>query len=127
MIRLTSWKLWVVVGGLLMIDLWLLGAMVFKPVKIANSDQSQWDFRIAELRQLETSDGHYTVVKPTDAATGLAWQTDFSDSPAWLRRYFPGQSTELGTAVVAGWRIALPDRPVAKDMTNQADAMGQIL
>jgi hypothetical protein len=122
MIRLTSWKLWLVAGGLIVIDLWLLGVMLFKPVKVANSDQSQWDFRIAELRQLEASSGQYVVTTRTDASVRRPTQTG-----TWLRYYFPGQEAQLGTATMSGWPPVLSRQPVAKDVANQADSKGQIL
>lgn len=69
-------RAWALATFLLFIDLLVIMAMLHTPGDIPVTDQSQWDFRIAELRQLESQ------LAPLAAVTS-------AQQPNWLAIYFP--------------------------------------
>jgi hypothetical protein len=117
--RVDSWKFWIVVLSIIAFDMVILGQLLFKPVS-GDTDPQHWDFRIAELRQLETN-GHYLKNSQPIAPITTASQTTIWQSWHWIDQYFPGQ--HVSKAMAPSWEIV----PIISGQPKQSDSRGQVL
>lgn len=123
---LLSRQAWIVVICLIALDIFMLTAIINRPVYTVNGDQSTWDFRIAELRRLETEDGVYDVSLAKSSAA-----PHIQPAMRWVYQYFPGRSqTEISLRpVTQPVNIHLSGQPKAVETGSiiQLDRLGQVL
>ena len=122
MFNMSAWRIWGLALSLIALDIILISLFFSQPVVLGTHDESDWDFRIAELRKLEN--------KPQSAVAGVEISRDSVDSepvatptPTPL---FNQVVPEQNTPVIKPWQMPFGSQ-FGTQGTTEADANGQVL
>ena len=119
-----SSRMWALAACLVLFDIVMLAALVSKPLDTSRIDRSRWDFRIHELRQLETASGEYDASRLHAKSAPQRQRVE-----DWLDIYFPGRAMMVTThpELLGIPRQANGLVPVVPAPTSPADSRGQVL
>ncbi len=128
---MSVWQIWGLAFSLIFLDIALISLYFSQPIMLNGSSRSDWDFRIAELRQLET--------KPQSGVAGVSISrnsTAMFPTPTPIPTLAP---TPISTPILFETTVPSTNSPIIKPWqmpfgslfgiqdTTRADFNGQIL
>ena len=122
MFNMSAWRIWGLALSLIAFDIALITLFFSQPVVLGTHNESDWDFRIAELRKLEN--------KPQTGVAGVeisrdSVNTEPAPTPTPTTIFSP-VVPEQNAPVIKPWQMPFGS-VFGTQGTTQADTNGQVL